>query len=92
MNNILLDHTTEGDVVILQGNPHDAQALVSSAHSLLKDAEDTPFVRSLTAEADTAWQQLMALEDVMKQDPGRFPDPRAVWPTRQNHDVRAGIE
>ncbi|HEX7335338.1 MAG TPA: hypothetical protein VF290_27850 [Pyrinomonadaceae bacterium] len=72
MSKIMCDHSKEGEKVILQGDPAEAQLLVQSAYGLIQDLEDDMLVRVLRAEAEEQWESLLRLEQVMKEKPDRF--------------------
>jgi hypothetical protein len=72
MSKIMLDHSTEGDRFILKGDPAEAKLLVQSAHGLLQDAEDDLWVRTLRADAEDRWEELLKLEQVINDNPLRF--------------------
>ena len=72
MSKIMCDHSKEGEKVILQGDPAEAQLLVQSAYGLIQDIEDDMWVRVLRAEAEDQWEILLKLEHVMKENPHRF--------------------
>jgi hypothetical protein len=72
MSKIMLDHSTEGDRFILQGDPAEAKLLVQSAYGLLQAAEDDLWVRTLRAQAEDQWEELLKLEQVVKDNPLRF--------------------
>jgi hypothetical protein len=72
MSKIMLDHSTEDDRFILQGDPAEAKLFVQSAYGLLQDFEDDLLVRALLAEAEDQWEKLLRLEQVIKDNPLRF--------------------
>jgi hypothetical protein len=72
MSKIMLDHTTEGDRVILEGDPAEAQQLVGSAYGLLQGIEDDLWADALRAQAEEQWEQLLTLERVLDANRDRF--------------------
>jgi hypothetical protein len=72
MAKIMLDHSTEGDKFILQGNPSEAQLLVRSAYGLLQDIKDDVWAEALCLQAEDQDEELLRLEQVLKDNPGRF--------------------
>ena len=72
MSKIMLDHSTEGDRFILQGDPAEAKVLVQSACGLLQDVEDELLVRTLLAEAEDQREKLLKLEQVVQDNAHRF--------------------
>jgi hypothetical protein len=72
MSKLMLDHSTEGDRFILQGDPAEAKLLVQSAYGLLEEVEDDLWARALLAEAEDQWEKLLRLEQVIKDNPRRF--------------------
>jgi len=72
MSKIMLDHSTEDDRFILQGDPADAKLLVQSAYGLIGDASDDPVARILRGQAEDQWENLLKLEEVVRQNQHRF--------------------
>jgi hypothetical protein len=72
MSKIMLDHSTEGDRFILQGDPAEAKLLVQSAYGLLQDVEDDLWVRTLRAQAEDQWKKLLKLEQAVQDNAHRF--------------------
>jgi hypothetical protein len=72
MSNIMLSASREGDNLIIQGDPAEAKLLVQSAYGLLEQAEDDLWVQTLRSQAEQQWQELLELEQTMKNNPLRF--------------------
>jgi hypothetical protein len=72
MSKLMLDHSTQGDKFILQGDPAEAQLLVRSAYGLLRDIKDDLWAEALRAQAEHQDEELLRVEQVMKDNPDRF--------------------
>jgi hypothetical protein len=73
MSKVMLDHTAEGDKVLLQGDPADARKLVQSAFGLIEPLGDHDLAaRALRGEAETRWEELLELQQIVERHPDRF--------------------
>ena len=71
MSKIMLDHATEGDRFILQGDPTEAQPLARSAYRLLEGIHDDLCAETLRAEAEHQWEELLKVDRVVNGSPDR---------------------
>jgi hypothetical protein len=72
MSKILLDHTTEDERVILQGDPAEAELLLKSAYALVGNDPEDQVARHILTQVEANWETLQKLQQVMQSNPDRF--------------------
>jgi len=80
MSKIMLDHTMEGDKVILQGDPAEAELLLKSAYALLGDHPEDSVARHIQTQVEANWETLQKLQQVMQTNPAGFEIRRRYGP------------